>query len=86
MPQKFAVAQSEYRLATVAGRRLSCLICGAGEFWRSKIMFNTREATFWGFDWADRQGEAATCRSCGFVHSFAGGLEWVTPSPAEEPQ
>lgn len=49
-------------------------------FWRRKIMLNTRELTFLGLDWADKQGEAAACRTCGYVHSFADAalLEWST--------
>ena len=79
-PPTFAVGQSEYTHVVVAGRPLRCLLCGGDSFWRRKVMFNTRELTFFGLDWADKQGESAACRACGYVHSFADVslLDWST--------
>lgn len=35
-----------------------------------------------GLDWANKSGDGAICRTCGFIHTFLeGALEWRRPTP-----
>jgi hypothetical protein len=60
-----------------SGQPLSCLVCGGRRFTRREIKMNTTGMTFMDLDWANRSGDGAICRSCGFVHTFLdGNLAW----------
>jgi hypothetical protein len=66
----------------VRGRRLVCLVCGADTFARREIKLNTTGMSFFGLDWANKSGDGAICRTCGFIHTFLeGALEWRRPAP-----
>ncbi|CAI9409071.1 hypothetical protein [Nocardioides sp. T2.26MG-1] len=73
------VRDGEVRLRT--GTTLSCLVCGGGRFTRREIKLNTTGLTFMDLDWANRSGEGAICRACGYVHTFLDGdLAWGAPA------
>lgn len=63
---------------TVAGRPLSCVVCGADRFTRREVMLNTTALTFFGLDWLDRAGTGVVCERCGYLHTFVdlGLLQW----------
>ena len=74
-------AEGAVRLRT--GAALACLVCGGGSFTRREIKLNTTGMTFLDLDWANRSGEGAICRACGYVHTFLdGGLSWG-PDPRD---
>jgi predicted nucleic-acid-binding Zn-ribbon protein len=59
------------------GKEFRCLVCGGGRFQRREIKMNTTGLTFFNLDFANRSAVGVICRSCGFVHMFAGGnLRW----------
>lgn len=60
-----------------SGVALACLVCGGRDFTRREIKLNTTGLTFLDLDWANRSGEGAICRACGYVHTFLDGdLTW----------
>jgi hypothetical protein len=59
------------------GTALACLVCGGVRFTRREVLLNTSGMSFMDLDWANRSGDGAVCRSCGFVHTFLdGNLTW----------
>lgn len=67
--------EGEVRLRT--GAVLACLVCGGRAFSHREIKLNTTGMTFMDLDWANRSGDGAICRACGFVHTFLDGdLTW----------
>ncbi|WP_121258815.1 zinc ribbon domain-containing protein [Nocardioides ferulae] len=81
MSERFATPTEELTEAHVSGRRLACLVCGAGAFARREVKMNTTGMSFLGLDWANRSAVAAVCRTCGYVHTFLGGdLEFRRPT------
>lgn len=58
--------------ASVGGRQLMCLICGAGQFTERPVKLNTTGAEFFGIEWTNRTATALICTDCGFVHEFLG--------------
>jgi hypothetical protein len=67
--------EGEVRLRS--GAALACLVCGGGDFTRREIKLNTTGMAFLDLDWANRSGEGAICRACGYVHTFLDGdLTW----------
>lgn len=66
---------SEVWLAT--GAQLLCVVCGNRGFTRREVLMNTSGMTFLDLDWANKAGEGAVCRSCGYVHTFLDvAVEW----------
>ena len=37
-----------------------------------------------GLDWANRSGDVAVCRRCGFVHTFFEQVEWRVPDAGSQ--
>jgi hypothetical protein len=54
-----------------AGKLIECPICHHDRFWQQKTLMNTRVATFFNFDWANRGADTRICRQCGHVMWFA---------------
>ena len=63
----------------VAGRPLQCLVCAGTEFSYREIKLNTSGMSFMNLDWANKSGTGVICDGCGFVHTFAGPVEWHDP-------
>jgi hypothetical protein len=61
------------------GADLACLVCGGQRFTRREVKMNTTGMSFMDLDWANRSGDGAICRACGFVHTFLDGdLTWTS--------
>jgi hypothetical protein len=54
----------------IAGKQLFCPICGHDKFWPRKTLLNTRAATFFNFDWANKRAENEICAKCGYIFWF----------------
>ena len=54
----------------VEGRKLTCLVCGHDQFWSRTTLMNTRAATFFHVDWANKQATNYICDHCGYVYWF----------------
>jgi uncharacterized protein len=54
-----------------AGKPVRCLHCDSEQFESRKLLLNTRGATFFNFDWLNRQATALTCVRCGRIEWFA---------------
>jgi hypothetical protein len=78
---EFATPIDQLTEVVVAGRPLRCLVCSGRAFARREVKMNTTGMSFMNLDWANRSGDGAVCRTCGFVHTFLGGdLAWQRPS------
>ena len=60
----------EVKEVTIAGNPLVCPVCGAARFWERKTQLNTRAATFFNFDWANRNPTNYVCETCGYMFWF----------------
>ena len=54
----------------VAGKLLTCRICGHDEFERREGQLNTAVASFFNFDWANTSALCFVCDKCGYIHWF----------------
>jgi uncharacterized Zn finger protein (UPF0148 family) len=54
-----------------ADKLIECPICHHDRFWQQETLLNTRAATFFGFDWANRGADTRICRRCSHVMWFA---------------
>jgi len=61
---------SDAREREVQGYKLVCPVCGHNEFWYRTTLMNTRAATFFGFDWANKNADNYVCDRCGYVMWF----------------
>ena len=60
-----------------SGEPLACLVCREQRFTRREIKLNTTGMTLMDLDWANRSGDGAVCKACGYVHVFLDGdLTW----------
>ena len=55
------------------GRLIVCPICGHDRFHQQRTLMNTRAATFFNLDWADRGADTRICQRCTHVLWFARG-------------
>jgi predicted nucleic-acid-binding Zn-ribbon protein len=64
---------------TIAGRPLTCVVCGADRFTYREVKLTTTGLTFFDLDWLNRSGTGAICERCGYLHTFvdSGLLEWA---------
>ncbi len=53
-------------------RKLTCHVCGCQRFHERNSLLNTRAATFFNFDWANREATNYICADCGFIFWFMG--------------
>jgi hypothetical protein len=54
----------------IAGRRLVCPVCQGERFTTRRTLLNTRGATFFGLDWANRNATNHICGRCGYIFWF----------------
>lgn len=52
------------------GRTLACPICGHTRFHERNSLLNTRAATFFKVDWANKQATNYICAQCGYIFWF----------------
>jgi uncharacterized protein YbaR (Trm112 family) len=58
------------REVTKAGHRLVCPVCTHHLFWSRETLMNTRGASFFNLDWANKEATNYICGSCGYVYWF----------------
>ncbi len=54
----------------VKGKELICSFCGHDEFFTRRTLMNTRGASFFNFDWANRDAQNYICAHCGYIFWF----------------
>lgn len=59
----------------IAGKPVQCPHCANAIFVKRRILLNTRGATFFNFDWLNKEANVLTCTKCG-------RLEWFAPESA----
>ena len=60
----------EAQPAVVKGHELKCPICNNGYFRTRRVLLNTPVATFFGFDWANRNAKCYICSNCTHIMWF----------------
>ncbi len=60
----------EAKVYEVMGRKLKCPICEYGKFWTRTTLMNTAGATFFGFDWANKEAQNYVCGQCSYILWF----------------
>jgi hypothetical protein len=55
---------------SVRGRQLVCPICRHTQFYARDYLLNTRAATFFNLDWANRASAAYICEHCSHILWF----------------
>lgn len=57
----------------IAGKAVQCPHCANTTFVQRRILLNTRGATFFNFDWLNKDANVLTCTKCGRLEWFAPG-------------
>ncbi|UOF90022.1 hypothetical protein LSG31_19480 [Fodinisporobacter ferrooxydans] len=55
---------------TIKGISISCPICKHDKFWEGKAQLNTAAATFFDFDWLNKQVLTLSCDQCSHILWF----------------
>ena len=55
---------------TMGGKALACTVCGCTSFHERSSLLNTRAATFFNFDWANKEATNYICTQCGYIFWF----------------
>ena len=66
--QEMEIANGE--AVEVKGHKLVCPVCGQDRFWSRRSLLNTRGATFFKFDWANKKANNFVCARCGYIFWF----------------
>jgi predicted nucleic-acid-binding Zn-ribbon protein len=56
----------------IGERKLACAVCGHTHFHERNSMLNTRLATFFKVDWANKEATNYICAQCGYIFWFLG--------------
>lgn len=59
---------------SVKDQPVICPICQHEKFWSGRAQLNTSTATFFGFDWLNKEVDTLTCEHCGYVLWFDGSV------------
>jgi predicted nucleic-acid-binding Zn-ribbon protein len=54
----------------VGARKLTCTVCGHQQFHERNSLLNTRAATFFKVDWANKEATNYICAQCGYIFWF----------------
>jgi predicted nucleic-acid-binding Zn-ribbon protein len=54
----------------VGNGKLTCGVCGCQQFHERNSLLNTRAATFFNFDWANKEATNYICVQCGYIFWF----------------
>ena len=65
----------ESREYEVKGNKLLCPVCGNSYFWERSTLMNTPGATFFGFDFANKQAKNYICDECSYIFWFYEDIE-----------
>jgi len=66
----FKKKKKEAKELIVEGKLISCQICGHDRFWERTTLLNTRGASFFEFDWLNREAVNKVCDKCGHMMWF----------------
>ncbi len=55
---------------TMGSKQLACTVCGCTGFHERNSLLNTRAATFFRFDWANKEATNYICSNCGYIFWF----------------
>jgi ribosomal protein S27AE len=64
------MANKDLDVYSIGENKIVCPICGSDKFWHRTTLMNTAGATFFGFDWANKEADNLVCGSCGYVLWF----------------
>ncbi len=56
----------------IGQQKLKCSVCGHQQFHERNSLLNTRAATFFKFDWANKEATNYICAQCGYIFWFIG--------------
>lgn len=62
--------QPESKELHVHGNKITCPMCNHERFWQRKTLMNTRGASFFSFDWLNRDATNYICEKCDYVLWF----------------
>ncbi|SES88139.1 hypothetical protein [Anaerobranca gottschalkii] len=62
--------RKEAKEVKIGEKILECPICNHKKFWKRQTLMNTAGATFFGFDWANKEAVNFICNSCGYIMWF----------------
>ncbi len=54
----------------LGAKTLTCAVCGCNRFHERNSLLNTRAATFFNFDWANKEATNYICAECGYIFWF----------------
>ena len=54
----------------IDGREIQCPMCQYNRFWTRRTLMNSRGASFFNFDWANKAADNYICERCGHVLWF----------------
>mgnify|MGYP001163297776 FL=1 len=60
---------------SIRGMQLQCPVCRHTQFYAREYLLNTRLATFFNVDWANRSASAFICERCAHILWFKGDPE-----------
>ena len=60
---------------SVRGRQVTCPVCRHTEFYTHAYLLNTRAASFFKFDWANKAALTYICEQCSHILWFAADAE-----------
>lgn len=64
------MSESQMRKWRIAGKDVLCSHCGWDRMWLRPTLMNTSGATFFGFDWANKEANALVCERCTRIDWF----------------
>lgn len=70
---------------TIAGIPVRCSHCDHTEFDAREVLLNTRAATFFNLDWANRGATVLTCRRCTHLEWFNLSLDEMKAGEPDGP-
>jgi predicted nucleic-acid-binding Zn-ribbon protein len=71
------VSDTEAAPRSIRGRQLVCPVCRHTEFYSREYLLNTRLATFFKVDWANRAANTYVCGQCGHIMWFTAEADEV---------
>ncbi len=54
----------------IAGKPLSCVVCGSQKYHERKTLLNTRGGEFLNLAWAEKKAQNYICIQCGYISWF----------------
>jgi transposase-like protein len=61
---------TEANLVLLDGKKLKCPFCAGERFHHRHSLLNTRRATFFKFDWLNKEAQNYVCDGCGYIFWF----------------